>query len=241
MSPRVTAIVRWTSGAVALAGLSTGLWYGYGSVMERPIERVEFAGETSRIAPSDLERLAAGVRGHPSSAAKLAEVREAARRIPWVRDAFVRRRFPAAIEVTIASFEPLARWDETRLVSTRGDVFAADFAGELPKFTGPESTAADMARTWGVVSPALATLASPVAELRLSARRAWQVRLASGLVLELGRDDLEARMRRFTDAWPQLAALEPKHADLRYANGFALRAVAVAEAKPKPNAAKKRT
>jgi cell division protein FtsQ len=240
MSPRVLSVVRWTSGAAALAGLSAGLWYGYGSVMERPIERVEFTGETTHVARVDLEQLAAGVRGHPSSAAKLAEVREAARRIPWVRDAFVRRRFPAAVEVTIASFEPLARWDETRLVSTRGELFAAEFTGDLPKFTGPDSTEADMASTWAVVSPALAPLASPVVELRLSARRAWQVRLASGLVLELGRDDLEGRMQRFTDSWPQLAALDPKHVDLRYGNGFALR-TAVIEAKPNPIATKKKT
>lgn len=235
MSPRAATIARWTAGAAALAGLSAGLWLGYDSVMARPIDRVDFAGETRRVAPSDLERLAAGVRGHPSSAAKLAEVREAAQRIPWVRDAFVRRRFPAAIEVTIASYEPLARWDETRLVSVRGEVFAAEFAGELPKFTGPEATAGEMARTWAVVAPALAPLASTVVELRLSERRAWQARLASGLVLVLGRDDLEARMQRFTDAWPQLAALDPKHADLRYANGFALREA------PKPGEAKKRT
>ena len=241
MSPRVMTVVRWTSGAVALAGLSAGVWYGYGSVLERPVERVEFTGETTRVAKVDLEQLAAGVRGHPSSAAKLAEVREAARRIPWVRDAFVRRRFPAAIEVTIASYEPLARWDETRLVSVRGELFAADFTGDLPKFTGPDSSEGDMTRTWAVVLPALAPLASPVVELRLSARRAWQAKLASGLVLELGRDDLEARMQRFTESWPRLAALDPKHADLRYGNGFALRTAAVPEARPKPAATKKKT
>ena len=223
MSPRVANVLRWSAGTAALAGLSFGLWSGYESVMARPIERVDFAGDMKRVAPSDLERLAAGVRGHPSSAAKLAEVREAARRIAWVRDAFVRRRFPAAVEVTIESYEVLARWDETRLVSTRGEVFAADFAQGLPKFTGPELSAPEMARTWAVVAPALAPLSTDVTELRLSARRSWQVKLASGLVLELGRDDLPARMQRFTEAWPQVAAIDPKHADLRYGNGFALR------------------
>ena len=170
MSPRAATILRWSAGTAALAALSFGLWSGYENVMARPIERVDFSGETKRVASSDLERLAAGVRGHPSSAAKLAEVREAARRIPWVRDAFVRRRFPAAVEVAIESYEPLARWDETRLVSTRGEVFPADYAGALPKFTGPERSAPEMARTWAVVAPALAPLADAAGWLASTGR-----------------------------------------------------------------------
>jgi cell division protein FtsQ len=73
-------------------------------------------------------------------------------------------------------------------------------------------------------------LASPVTELRLSARRAWQAKLASGLVLELGRADIEARLARFATAWPHVAdlAATATHADLRYGSGFALRGVEAA-------------
>ena len=64
-----------------------------------------------------------------------------------------------------------------------------------------------------------------IAELRLNARGAWQVVLDSGLTLHLGRGDVAARLARFAVAWPQLAArqTEPRHVDLRHANGFALR------------------
>jgi cell division protein FtsQ len=68
-------------------------------------------------------------------------------------------------------------------------------------------------------------LGSPLAELKLSPRGAWQVVLESGLVLELGRIDRVARLERFAAAWPRLALHDPapRYADLRYPNGFALR------------------
>ena len=70
----------------------------------------------------------------------------------------------------------------------------------------------------------------------LSPRGAWEVLLDSGLSLELGRGDVAPRLERFVAAWPGLAArgVEAKHADLRYANGFALR-LARREASPAPN------
>ena len=124
--------------------------------------------------------------------------------------------------------QELARWDESRLVSVRGEVFAVDHDGELPRFTGPEGSAAEMAAAWAGIVRAAAGLGSPVAELKLSARRAWQARLASGLVIERGKEGVESRLARFAAAWPQVAAAAAgaTRADLRYPNGFALRGIA---------------
>jgi cell division septal protein FtsQ len=54
------------------------------------------------------------------------------------------------------------------------------------------------------------------------------VTLESGLVLEVGRAEIAQRLERFAAAWPQLAAqgVQTAHADLRHANGFALRRAA---------------
>ncbi|HEX7465244.1 MAG TPA: cell division protein FtsQ/DivIB, partial [Usitatibacter sp.] len=61
------------------------------------------------------------------------------------------------------------------------------------------------------------------------------VTLESGLALDLGRGDIHSRLARFVSAWPQLASrgVETRHADLRYANGFAVRTAEV-RALPKP-------
>lgn len=228
MKPALAIVLRAASGMAAAALLAAAGWYGFDALARRPIATVRFTGEVARVPAADLERLAAGLRGREGREVALQSVRDAVKRVPWVRDCSVRRVFPGALEVSIESHAPLARWDDERLVSVRGEVFAAGYDGELPVFAGPEGTAPEMAAAWKDIARAAAPLASPIAELRLSERRAWQAKLASGLVIELGRADVEARLARFAAVWPRVAAQAgaATHADLRYPNGFALRGVA---------------
>jgi len=217
-------ILPATAAVVVAAVLAGGAWYGFDAISSQPIGNVVFAGNLTRIASADLDAFVRGVQGAARSGATLDAVREAARRIPWVREASVRRRFPDAIEVTLETHEPLARWGDSALVSVRGDVFAAPYDGFLPRFKGPDGAAAQMVREFPAIRGAVEPLASAVTEVRLSPRGAWQVVLESGLMLDLGRGEIHPRLVRFIAAWPQLAAqgVETKHADLRYANGFAM-------------------
>ncbi|HXS53545.1 MAG TPA: cell division protein FtsQ/DivIB [Usitatibacter sp.] len=225
-APRVRSRVLPAMAAAAVIGaLAAGGGYGYRVLAARPIAHVELAGDVARIPPRDLDAFARSLRGVAAGSVSLAAVREAARRMPWVRDASVRRRFPDGLEVTFVAYQALARWGASALVSAQGEVFTAPYEGKLPRFQGPDGSAPTMALEYSAIAPMLAPLASPIAELRLSARGAWQVLLDSGLVLELGRGDVAPRIQRFVAAWPGLAArgVQTRHADLRYANGFALR------------------
>lgn len=240
-SPGARGRILPAMAAVAVIGaLAAGGWYGYRALAARPIAHVELAGDVARIPPRDLDAFTRSLQGMAAGSVSLAAVREAARRMPWVRDASVRRRFPDGLEVTLVAHQALARWGSGQLVSTQGDVFSAPYDGKLPRFQGPDGSAPTMAQEYSTIAPMLAPLGSAVAELHLSARGAWQVLLESGLVLELGRGDVAPRIQRFIAAWPGLAArgVETKHADLRYANGFALRVAsnsrAAADTPPKP-------
>ena len=221
-------ILPAAAAAAVIAALAGGGWYGWHELSARPIAHVGFGGDLARILPADLEAFAKGLRSATVGSVSLASVREAARKIPWVRDAAVRRRFPDGIEVRFEAHEPLARWGRSDLVSVRGEVFTAPFDGKLPRFLGPDGSAPQMAEEYAALSRMAAPLASPLAELRLSARGAWELALESGLTIELGRGDIHPRLERFVAAWPGLLArgVRTTHADLRYANGFALRKAA---------------
>ncbi len=218
-----TRVLPAIAAAIVIALLATGGWYGYQALLAQPFQRVVFAGDTAKLARADLDALERTVR----AAHSVADVRLAARKIGWVRDAAVRRIHPDAVEITFTTHEVLARWGDYALVSPQGEVFSANYPDKAPRFRGPEGAAPAMAGEYAAIARAVAPLASPIAELRLSARGAWQVALDSGLVLELGRGDIHARLERFVAAWPQLAArgVQTLHADLRHANGFALRTV----------------
>lgn len=224
-APAPRRIVPATAAAVVAAALAAGAWYAFDSISSQPIREVTFAGDLGRVSRADLDAFARSVQGASPASASLEAVREAAKRIPWVRDASVRRRFPDAVRVTLETHEPLARWDAASLVSTRGEVFNAEYDGFLPRFRGPDGSAAQMAAMYPTIAQALAPLASAVTDVNLSPRGAWQVVLESGLTLEAGHADVQSRLQRFAAAWPQLASqgVATRHADLRYNNGFALR------------------
>ncbi len=157
----------------------------------------------------------------------LNRARQAFERLPWVRTVSVRRHFPWQLDVAIEEHAALARWNGARLVNPQGEVFAAPDADDLPEFFGPDDAASEVVQRYHGFSERLAPLGLRIAQLTLSPRHAWQLRLEGGMVVELGREQMEERLARFAAAYPQyLATMTPpaKYVDLRYRNGFAARA-----------------
>ena len=156
----------------------------------------------------------------------LAATRAAFSRLPWVRSASVRRQWPARLDVALEEHEPLARWASVALVNTHGEVFEAAYDGALPAFIGPAGSAREIAIQYRYFQRALAAIGETPVEVQVSARRAWQLKLQSGLTLALGRENVEARLARFVAVHGRtIARLERRidYVDLRYANGFAVR------------------
>lgn len=231
----VRRVLAGLAAAMVTAAIGAGAFIGYRSVLEQPVARVVYAGELDRLRQADLEALSLAIQQAAPGSVTLESVREAARRVPWVRDASVRRLFPDALEVTLQAHEAFAHWNEDELISTRGEVFAAQDSAALPRLRGPQGSGPAMLAQYRALAAVLAPI-SPVTELRLSPRGAWMVVLDSGLTLQGGRGDVLARVQRFATAWPRLAA-DPGDAgfvDLRYPNGFAIRRAAVLTVKPAP-------
>ncbi|MGA9667273.1 MAG: cell division protein FtsQ/DivIB [Gallionella sp.] len=152
-------------------------------------------------------------------------LRQSLEKLPWVRNVSIRREFPRGLEVRLEEHQALARWNDAALVDQQGEVFVADSRESLPRFIGQDGTAAEMTQQYGQFSRQLAALDLQVTRLALSPRHAWQLRLSNGMVLELGREDMQQRLARFVEVYPySLAALQDKvkYVDLRYRNGFAV-------------------
>jgi cell division protein FtsQ len=152
-------------------------------------------------------------------------LRQSLEKLPWVRNVSIRREFPHSLLVQLEEQQALARWNNTALVNRQGEVFAARSEQVLPGFTGQDGTAADVARQYALFSQQLAALDLQVTQLALSPRHAWQLRLSNGMVLELGREDMQQRLGTFVEVFPHsLATMQSKvkYVDLRYRNGFAV-------------------
>jgi len=193
-----------------------------------PVRTIEVRGSLAKTAVADVQAAAVSRISGNFFALSPAEVRAGVERLPWVRRASVRRIWPDRLDVTLEEHVALARWGDDALVSTHGEVFRAQTKDPLPLFLAPAGTGHEVARRYARFSAAVAPLEVPVERVVLTARYAWQLRLANGLTLMLGRDaDLaEERLRRFVEVYPvTLKTIQRTHeyVDLRYPNGFALR------------------
>jgi len=172
----------------------------------------------------------------------LVKTRDAFRKLPWVRNVSIRRRWPDKLEVVVEEHKELARWGNIALVDTYGELFHAASDRDLPVFYGPGDGVQEVAQHYGTYSQLLAPTGIKVAQLSLSPRHAWQIGADNGMVIELGREQTEARLQKFVNAYPRTLGplnVAVSYADLRYPNGFAVRKPAMAAVNPAPKAAAK--
>ena len=178
----------------------------------------------------------------------LEAVRESFETVPWVRRAQVRRIWPNTLLVGIEEHRPLALWGDGRLVNREGELFVAnpeeaDADRMLVEFSGPPGSEADMTRRWRELSEQIAPLNLTIESLTLSPRHAWTARFDNGLTLLLGREQdvsIANRIDRWVSVYPQARARLSREAvsvDLRYPNGFVVRAPGALDQTPRKPAA----
>lgn len=199
-----------------------------GAALDRPIGTVEVGGQFQRVARVQVEAAVAPFSGAGFLSIDLDALQAALERIPWVDRARVERRWPSGVRVMITEHVAAARWGETGLMNTRGELFlreAQHMPPELPQLTGPEGTAAEVAKLYLDTYPRLLTVGMRLSKVELDARGAWQLTLANGVRVRLGRQDVHGRLERFLKiASPMVAARsgEVSYVDLRYSNGFSV-------------------
>ena len=198
------------------------------------LREVRISGELAHVTVEQVEEIVKRELRGNFLTLDLIAARTGFEKLPWVRKANARRQWPDRLEVALEEHVPLARWGTTGLVNTYGDVFTAAYDGKLPLFVGPAASAKEIAIQYGYFKRSLTAIGHAPILVQLSPRRAWQIRLDSGLVIELGREHIESRLDRFVALYERtVGSLQRRHeyVDLRYPNGFALR---VPELKSKP-------
>ena len=149
----------------------------------------------------------------------------------------VRKRWPDTIEMRVLEQQPFARWGGKRLVGRSGQLFDApgtETIQGLPQLSGPDAALADVVDFYQKTLNTLSGTGLALSGVSLSARGSWTISLVDGSEILLGQRNIDEHLKRFLDVFPRLAAGRGTNAfaraDLRYANGFAIRWLAVAPA-----------
>jgi cell division protein FtsQ len=198
---------------------------------------IQLEGELQRNSVATIRANAAPRLAGNFFSIDLDRARAAFESVPWVRQATLRRIWPDRLAVRLDEHHPVALWQgddgNERLVNDHGEVFEANVGDvedeDLPQFSGPPGTSAAMLSLYRRLAPLYgAQRLEPVA-LQLSGRGSWSLELDSGATIVLGRgseDELVARSERFLRSVGQVTGRfqrDLEHADLRHADGYAVR------------------
>ena len=219
---RAAGVVAGTVAGAGLAALLLTL------ALDRPVQRVEVEGSFQRVSPPEIEAAVAEVAGGGLASVDLDEVRARIEGIDWVDHAVVSRRWPDALRVVVVEQVAAARWNDTGLLNARGELFlrnARYVPPELPLLEGPDGSEGMVAQLYLDAQGRLLEAGVRLTGVRLDERGAWELDLANGVKVRLGRLAVTDRLERFIRlASPLVAkrAAEIGYVDMRYTNGFSV-------------------
>ncbi|MBS0421932.1 MAG: cell division protein FtsQ/DivIB [Proteobacteria bacterium] len=197
--------------------------------LDQPIQSVSVSGRFQRVAPVDVERVVKQqVRGSGLLSVNLDAVRKAIHTLPWVDAVSVQREWPRGLHVLVIEQVAAARWGETGLLNTRGELFSKDerhMPPELAELSGPEGKESLVAQRYLTAQGRLIQAGLRLTAMRLDARGAWEFDLSNGVTVRLGRRQIDERFDKFINAALKLVTQrggDISYVDMRYTNGFAI-------------------
>ncbi|MEO8308835.1 MAG: cell division protein FtsQ/DivIB [Pseudomonadota bacterium] len=219
---------RWMPAMLVLVAV-LGATFAIRVALNQPLRTVAVEGRFQRVQPLDVEKAVRQRVGKQGVVAvNLNAVSAAVRQIPWVDRATVARAWPSGLRVFVVEQTPVARWGESGLLNTRGELFVNDarhIPPELPELVGPTGSQSLMTTRYLAVQGRLEEAGMRLTQLRLDERGAWEFVLDNGVRLRLGRLQVDERFDRFMAAAARIVASradEIAYVDLRYATGFAI-------------------
>lgn len=197
-------------------------------LLDRPIRAVDIEAPMQRVSSLQIQASLEPYTDTGFITADLDRMREALETMDWVDAAVIRRRWPDRLQVLVVEQVPAARWQQTGLLNTRGELFvsgARHIPAELPRLSGPDGTVAEVAKRYLAMNGPLIEAGLKLASVTLDERDSWELQLTNGVVIRMGRRDVDVRAQRFIAVASTLVARQPgaiDFVDMRYSNGFSV-------------------
>ena len=197
-------------------------------LLDREITSIEISGPFQRVSALQIEEAIGGQIDAGFVGADLDVMHSQIVALPWIDQARVARRWPSRLSITVTEQVPAAVWGEGGLLNTRGDLFITGLQRvppELPKLKGPDDKSAEVAERYLKVREQLIPAGLDLRSIHLDARGSWDMVLANGVEIRLGRRDVAARTDLFLDVVANIItsrASDIDYVDMRYGNGFTI-------------------
>lgn len=192
------------------------------------VEHVVVEGEFHNAQALEIERTLKPYLQGDLITIDLAAAHSALTQLKWIDNVRLQRQWPDAVIVNIHEQIPVARWNEREFVNADGIVFTHEYitdSEKLVQLSGPTDKAQQVLLVWNRLTQVFAGHNIQIAKLSVDERSSWTLATADGVVIHLGSDELESRLKRFLAVmssdrapdWNRIAGI-----DLRHSNGFAV-------------------
>ena len=191
-----------------------------------PIKEISIKGEYHHIDKEQIDLIANEYIEGNFFSIDLEHTRKAFKKLAWVREIAIRRKWPDALVVTIEEHKPIARWGRMGLVNSHGEIFNAATQEDLPSFIGYERFVKDITSKYMEMNKILSKELMQVGTISLSERLSWEITTNNQVKVILGKDKIFKKLNLFTNNYQKiLAELKNRieYVDLRYKDGFSVK------------------
>jgi cell division protein FtsQ len=216
---------------VVVAGTGAAVVYGKDLVNEaadRPIRNIGVEGQFTFISQKAISEMVTPMIVGGFLQSPLSAIKEKLEGDPWIATAVVSRRWPDQLFISIVEEQPIARWSEVGFLNHLGEIVEVpphSRLENLPLLSGNAGQEKSVMENYQQLAQMLRPYGLKVSEFYSDELFSWNVVLANGLRINIGRDQTMEKIQRFLIVYnrelhkrlDQVASV-----DLRYGNGLAV-------------------
>jgi cell division protein FtsQ len=199
------------------------------SVSGQRVEHVNIEGDITHISKQDVLVAVNRYISESLLLVDMVQIKAELESMPWVRSVSIRREWPDTMVLNMVEEKAIARWGNAQLLNQDGRIFSPQsIVGleQLAILSGPDGSERQVMEQYQLFNQLLYQRGLKIAEVTLNERGAWNLMLANGVDIHVGKDDVMSKMRRLVgfidpEFLEQMPAIES--IDLRYTSGIAVK------------------
>jgi cell division protein FtsQ len=203
------------------------VWIFLADARRFPVNTVQIEATWQHITHHQMEEILERYNGYSFFSLPVSRLLAELTALDWTDRVQIERSWPDVLKIRIVEKIPAFLWNNAMLTAT-GEIFNEGGAlkdSDLPQLKGALNRISDILQVYQKMSKILTIHGLHVAGLELRGNEAWELRLANGLLLRLGKQDPAMKVERFCKAYPALFREKTEQmasVDLRYPRGMAV-------------------
>ncbi len=197
-----------------------------------PISTIKIVANYQYITREQLETVLAQYTNDSFILLPVGRLKNDLNALDWADRVAIERVWPDILKIILVEKKPIAVWNKV-LMTEDGQLLHVDLADltkkmlddSLPQLSGPEQQRLEVLQNFQKFSKLLGSYGLQAVSLKLRDNQAWELDLANGVQLRLGKRDLDKRILRFCKAYSHIFADRMEQlssVDLRYTHGMAV-------------------